>query len=305
VGFPGEVSGRLSSPPRTHHRSTACTATPRRLPRCAIRLAGRALPQPRKASRASQVDRPRSSRRPTATQNKKSRRSIHDGDGRASSPGATKPSLECAGVCCLDAVPRDLCARALPTRSRPSPALWLLHLSSLKHSVGRLPWGGSSSAASASLSPQRRTSLSLSRRCAVTAAQGQAPLRHPFCCGTLLLSPSPEAASPTLVLASGLRPLSLCATPHSPPRPRIPCGVRVTAAWAWGSLRLRLLPGCGLLLSLPRVNGGECTRSRSRPAALNPLGSRRGPVHAACAAPLLHAATAWPLVEADIRLNAP
>ena len=40
--------GRLSSPPRTHHRRTACTATPRRLPRCAFHLAGRALPQPRK-----------------------------------------------------------------------------------------------------------------------------------------------------------------------------------------------------------------------------------------------------------------
>ena len=213
--------------PRAPRRRVVSLAAPSTSP--AARSHSRA-----NASRASQVDRPRSSRRPTATQNKKSQRSIHDGDGRASSPGATKPSLECAGVCCLDAVPRDLCACALPTR--PSPALWLLRLSSLKLSVGRLPWGGLE-LGSVGLALAAAPDASLSRRCAATAALGQAPppTTPSLCCGTLLLSPSPAAPPRLLLLSCGERP----ASPLSARRPslhparasRAACA-SLCAAWA-------------------------------------------------------------------------
>ena len=125
-------------------------------------------------------------------------------------------SLECAGVCCLDAVPRDLCACALPTR--PSPALWLLRLSSLKHSVGRLPWGGLE-LGSVDLALAAAPHTSLSRRCAATAALGQAPppTTPSLCCGTLLLSPSPAAPPRLLLLSCGERP----ASPLSARRPAL------------------------------------------------------------------------------------
>ena len=294
--------GRLSSPPRTHHRSTACTATPRRLPRCGIRLAGRALPQPRKCL-ARLAGGPTPLIAPSDGNPEQKVSEVH--------PRWRRPcilprcdetlSLECAGVCCLDAVPRDLRARALPTR--PSPALWLLRLSSLKHSVGRLPWGGLE-LGSVGLALAAAPHTSLSRRCAATAALGQAPppTTPSLCCGTLLLSPSP-AAPPRLLLLSCWRATcvpSLCATPLSPPRPRIPCGRARDCCLGLGghSLRLRLHPpGCG---TLP-----------PRPARLSPLvrtasslslSARRSPPHARVR-PCLRAA--WALWETPSCLRSP
>ena len=134
----GGLSCRLSSTAYLSRR-TACTATPRRCPRCASRW-----PRRRSHSRAK----PRASRRWTDParravdgnpEHKKSRRSstpIRDGDGSASSPGATR-SLSNV-LACLSIESRGPCAACvLPTRSWPSPAFWLLRLLSLsKHSVG-------------------------------------------------------------------------------------------------------------------------------------------------------------------------
>ena len=239
-----------------HHRSTACTATPRRLPRCAIRLAGRALPQPRKASRASQVDRPRSSRRPTATQNK----SLGGPSTMATAvhpPQVRRNSLSNVPACAASMESRGICVRV---HCRHGVGLRLLSGCSASP-LSNIRSGGCRGVARAR---QRRP---CSRRSA--AHVSLSPLRRDCCFGPgssaydslpslwhpppLSLTRDTPAASPTLVWrATCVLSLSLRDALH--PRARVrPCFVRCLGVW-----RDPLLPtitsylsGCWALSSLP------------------------------------------------------
>ena len=115
----------------------------------------------------------------------------------------------------------------------------------------------SSSVASASLSPQRRTRLSLAAAPRLLLrAKPPPPTTPSLRCGTLLLSPSPAAPPRLLLLSCGERP----ASPLSARRPSLHparasrAGVRVTAAWAWGgALPPPTTPSPWLWHSLPEA----------------------------------------------------
>ena len=224
-------------PPHRVHRDAASSSSLRHPPH------RRALPQPRKASRASQVDRPRSSRRRWQPRTK----SLGGPSAMATAvhPSQVRRKPLSNMLACASIESRGICVRvrALPTRSRPSPALWqtlwLLRLHSLsKHSVG-----GCRGVARArqrrplSLSPQRRTPLSLAAAPDASLSLGlrASPSAYDSSLAVApLLSPGPVACLP-LGWRANLPSLSLRWPTLHPPTPAL-AGVHVLQSpWGFGA----------------------------------------------------------------------
>jgi hypothetical protein len=295
-GFPGEVWTPLlptpySPPQHRVHRDAASSSSLRHPPR-----------RPR-APTAAQM--PRAPRRWTDPAHRAVRRQPRTKSLRGPSTMATavhppqvrRNSLSNVPACAASMESRGICVHMHCRHG-------LRQLSGCSASpLSNIRSGGcrgvdSSSVASASLSPQRRTRLSLAAAPRLLLrAKPPPPTTPSLRCGTLLLSPSPAAPPRLLLLSCGERP----ASPLSARRPSLHparasrAGVRVTAAWAWGgtpsaydsvSLAVALsprgprgsLPLCELRPLSLSLRDALHPRARVRPCFVRCLGVWREPL---------------------------